>query len=388
MLWESRDPLRTPEAIVGVTPRGATLFLDVRGPWAGRLFGTTIRASSKTFAARSAIGNVPVDRLRSANLFELHAYFLGTGRWAGMSASKDSWNPDKGKLREWTVTLTEGETLRSRINGGREIMISTKWRVEGPEDQRTLSAPVTIGCVARRPVELRDLLQPVLAAQDLLSFVFNGFVAATDGAVRLDSKPGDGGFELTPSFWSGALMVRSPAAQALGRSIDFPLVDLQTLGGIDGLGRWIRLALSHPRAVRALWSPYREGRGSAAMSMMDVATSIEYWVNANRHRAAWANVPGKNRARPLVNHCGRAFSNWVGDTDIWADTFWDAYNSLKHDPSFDPAPSELIDLAESARHMLGAALLNRAAGSMAPSREVFDHPRLSFLGSRLRERFA
>lgn len=51
--------------------------------------------------------------------------------------------------------------------------------------------------------------------------------------------------------------------------------------------------------------------------------------------------------------------------------FWDHYNGLKHNPSFQPDPHEVRVLAESGYLLLVAELLDRVAGSKEPARKLF-----------------
>jgi hypothetical protein len=72
----------------------------------------------------------------------------------------------------------------------------------------------------------------------------------------------------------------------------------------------------------------------------------------------------------------------------WSKGFWDAYTHLKHNVSYDPDPQETWDLAVSGRYLLAASLLDRAAGTRAPSSSIFRHYWLNRTRDRLRERFA
>jgi hypothetical protein len=380
-----------PEAIIGVLPDDAVMFLEVHGPFRSVRFGGAARASSKRYLARTVIGHVPVDSLRTTRLLSLQAHFHGIGRWAGMSASRESSKHDgSGRLKEWGVHLTGGNEQATRLAGARTLIVSTTWAVEGPTDRRTISAPVIIGCRSRRPTTVERLLQPLMRSQELLGLAFDGFVAAAGGIANLDVNrtDDDDRLDTTPSMWSGALMARPPSVSP-PRSMDtIPLFTLRTLGGIQGLSRWIRLCETHPRATRSVTAPYREGRRSAAIALIEVAASFEYWVSANRP-ARWAEAARSSRrwAHGIAQRSGQSFMSWVGDSDAWAASFWRTYNLLKHEHTFDPDPLELSDLAESGRYLMMAVLLNRIAGSKGPSRAVFRHPRLHDLGYRLRSRF-
>lgn len=130
---------------------------------------------------------------------------------------------------------------------------------------------------------------------------------------------------------------------------------------------------------------YRQGRASAAVIVMEVAAAVEYWVRANLP-TAWAESAVKSRrwVQALADRCGKPFADWVRNPEAWARAFGGAYNRLKHEPTYEPELMELADLAESARYLLGAAILDRAARSRAPTRAIFRHHRLNSLGVRLR----
>ncbi|MDP9301941.1 MAG: hypothetical protein M3P43_13775 [Actinomycetota bacterium] len=378
-----------PTALLGALADEAAMFLEVIDAQRNTRFGGS-RASSKRYLARTAIGGVPVDRLRTPSLQELHAHFHGIGRWAGMSATKEDWDSDDGRVKEWSVTLSGSEDLTHPLTGGRELVLSTTWRVDGPTDRRTISAPVSIGFKSHRPVDVWELLQPILQVQDLLSFTYEGFVAADGGSARLDLDPAEKErHNQAPTVWNGALMVRSPVVTAPRSVNERSLFHLETIGGIAGLARWTRLSSTHPRATRPLVARYRQGRASAALTVMEVAAAIEYWAKANRP-AVWADSAVKNKkwVQALADRCGKAFADWVGGPEPWAKAFWGSYNRLKHEPTFEPDALELTDLAESARYLLGAVMLDRVALTKTPSRSVFKHYRLDGLGARLRDRYA
>lgn len=378
-----------PTALLGVMADEAAMFLEVIDAGRNTRFGGS-RASSKRYLARTAVGGVPVDRLRTPSLKELHAHFHGIGGWAGMSATKENWGSEDGRVKEWSVALSDTEDLSHRLSGGRALVLSTTWRVDGPTDKRTISAPVSLGCMSSRPIDVWELLQPVLQIQDLLSFAYEGFVAADGGSAHLDLEPAEEErLSQTPSLWNGALMVRSPAATAPKSMNERPLFHLETIGGIAGLTRWIRLSAAHPRATRPVVARYREGRPSAALTLMEVAAAVEYWAKANRP-AAWADSAVKHRkwVQALADRCGKAFADWVGDPDTWARAFWGSYNGLKHEPTFGSDARELVDLAESARYLLAAVMLDRVALTKAPSRAIFKHYRLDGLGARLRNLYS
>jgi hypothetical protein len=118
--------------------------------------------------------------------------------------------------------------------------------------------------------------------------------------------------------------------------------------------------------------------------VLELAAAMEYWVKVNRP-ALWAQTAF---AQAIAGKGGTAFKKWAGNPIAWANAFWKTYNRLKHEVAYQPDPAELADLAASARFLLGGTLLDRAAGTRAPSRAIFRHYRLNGLGQRIRDRYA
>jgi len=164
---------------------------------------------------------------------------------------------------------------------------------------------------------------------------------------------------------------------------EWPLFDLATLGGPPAVARWINLVTAHRRAVAPVVNPYRIGLSTAALTLLEVAAAIEYWVRVNRP-AKWAST---KFADAVAARVGAPFADWVGDPEKWSASFWRTNNLLKHEPDVQPEPELISALARSGRHLLAAALLDRVAGSKAPSKRVFKSHQLNDLGSQLRERF-
>lgn len=172
-----------------------------------------------------------------------------------------------------------------------------------------------------------------------------------------------------------------PPGVALAKMTSVPLFDLATIGGPTALRRWIAIADRHPRAVAPVVNIYRQGEPAPSLALLEAAAGIEYWVKSHRP-AAWTSQKGF--ATALSRRVGRAFATWTGDPDSWAKLFWDANNKLKHEPTYAPDPTELMDLAVSGRYLLAAAILDQVARSKSASRAIFASHRLVRLGHRLR----
>jgi hypothetical protein len=263
-------------------PDEAVLLLHVIGPFATHRFAGS-RASSKRYMTQTVIGGVPADSVRSQHFRAVRAHFLGIGRWAGLSASQETWERgEDGKVRGWSARLHGGSEQFHGLSRGRRLVISTTWTVGGPTDNRTISAPVSIGCESRRLLPIERLLQPVLATQDLLSFAFGGFVLAESGTAQPDVDHRDGVSSL-PTLWNGQLMVRSPAVTER-QPKDLPLFGLQALGGIAGLARWLRLVSASPRATQPVVARHRLGATSASVAVLELAAAMTTGLGPIGHR--------------------------------------------------------------------------------------------------------
>jgi hypothetical protein len=380
--WTS-TPEQIPQGFLGSLAESAVLLLEAEDvSWRTQIGNA--KASSGRYHVRTVVLDIPFDRVRSQKLYEMQADFLGIGRLVGLRVIREEAEvAADGRTRSVTISLGKSTESVVRLPRGRELFLTTGWSVLGPEDDRRVLGPVSIGCRVRKPTDVWELEEPLLFAQDLLGFARQGFVAAIGGDVTLDVRPlDDPRRERTPGYWSRFLMTAPGDAARSGTQR--PLFYFDDIGGVRGIARWIKLYEAHPRAVTPIVGPYRWGFTNAATTILEVAAGMEYWVNAHKG-SGW--VQGKNRGRKvhvIAAHVGTAFRQWVGDTDKWATLFWETYNSLKHEPSFKPVHSDLADLARSGRHLLGAELLNRVAGSKAPGRRIFESGDLHSLGARLR----
>ncbi|MER5648106.1 HEPN domain-containing protein [Streptosporangium sp. NPDC002524] len=371
-----------PRGIAAMLSERSILLLEAQ--WAGSTQRSGYRVSSRRYRARTAIGRIPVDELQSSKLLGITANFHGIGTWAGLTATEESHESNKdGRLESWTVTLKSPPSTNHGTSRGRILSLSTTWKVGGAEDRRQLSAPVSITCKSVRPRDLWDLLQPVLHIQNMLNLAWEGFVTASSGSAELHLKTNATSKEDHPELWNGALMVPLAGVSSPKAINERPLFTLETVGGIAGLARWIKLCDTYPRAVGPVVNLYRFGPATSEASLLAVAAGIEYWVKCNRP-ALWAN---KHFTKALAGHVGKPFSQWVGDPDAWADDFWKTYNKLKHEITYVVDPRKLSDLVRSGRLLLGADLLNRVARTKEPSRWLFHSHRTYNLGERLRDRY-
>lgn len=297
-----------------------------------------------------------------------------------MRTGEEHWeHDDDGLVKGFSLALTTHESQTAALPNSRQLTLSSEWSVEGADDRRVITAPVSVTCEAKRPRPTWDLLQPLVHVQDLLNLAYQGSVLAASGAGIADLEPAQRPGIDRSAMWSSLLMTAHPNARE-AKLNDLPLFSLRAIGGLPGVRRWIALCARHPRATTPVVGPLRRGSSTADVTVRDVAAGMEYWVKSNRP-AAWA-MP-KKYAEVLAQRLGTQFTTWVGDSERWATEFWKANNYLKHEPGYEVEDQYLIDLAVSGRYVLLASLLNRIAGSRLPGRQLFENYRLGELGRRL-----
>ena len=314
----------------------------------------------------------------------MKARFLGVSRWAGMSAITETVEWDEfSRGKSWTARAESPDAVRSRLRGGGSLLVEAGWRTEGETDRRVVAAPIEISCVYPSARPVWSVLEPLVRVQDLLSFLYGGFISAHSGTVSLHLRTSaEPEMELPPALWNGLLMDPSPTAPSLPRNAD-ALMTLQQLGGPRGLARWVHLSTTYPRAVRPFLNHYRYGSTTTELGVMEAAAGIDYWVNAHARSAAWAKGGGSHTER-LALHLGRAFKGWVSDPVEWAELLRTTNNKLKHDPNAALDPQLLADLALSAQLVLAAATLNEVARTKGPGTAIFTSYRFDRLRQRMR----
>lgn len=371
-----------PSGIIGVLPDEGVLLLEAAGRSGSRAFGAP-RAWSKRYATRTVIGRAPVDQLRSFDVRSVSAQFFGVGVWAGLGALEHRYetHPGSNLLASASITAKTVDVVEEARLGGLSLALTATWSIDGPEDRKRISSPVVVTVRSRRPRPAQGFTEALLAVQDLLGLCLGGFVPVEAASCELDVLPfPNADREPKPALWHGPLMTVTQNAPGPSET-QFPLVDLATIGGARGLARWITIAQKYPRAVQPVVRPYRFGSSTAIVSLLEVGAAIEHWVKAHRP-ADWA----KDRLyyNVLARHVGRPFETWAGSADAWGSRFSRIYNGLKHGDDYNPSIAEIQDMLISGRYLLAASVLNRCAGSKAPSRAIFEHHRIARTGHRLR----
>jgi hypothetical protein len=380
-------PRTTPNTLVAASEVGGTLFFDITRVREHNIMGG-VRASTRHYRAGGVIvGFAPPD-LNTTRIYSMNAYFPGLTWWSNVRGNADSAHRGgDGRPRSWTTTVAAAEEQRSSLSRTHALALSTHWSVSGPDDDRRVFAPLEISSVSKRPLDWWQHTVVLSSVQDLISLAYDGYVAADGGDVELDvttdAKPSS-----VPKLWSADLMERRAGIAAPKAMTEIPLFRYETVGGIDGLKRWVRLCQEHGRATAPVVAKYRIGTSAVESRLNDVANAIEYWVNYHkRARRAWATPIGKKdwHSKRLARHVGKPFEEFVGDVEKWGNRFWDRYGDLKHDSSLKYDANEIYLLAESGRILLACALLNRTALNKVPSKIICQSHRIHDLGTGIRK---
>ncbi|WP_432957689.1 hypothetical protein [Micromonospora haikouensis] len=366
-----------PSVITGATDAGGIMLLDIAGTGRTANFGGSA-ASIMRYRARTLVTGLDISKVRNSKLRSLSAHYFGISSWFNISATKEEWHhhPGSARLKAFSLSVDTIDNQSATLPNGRKLTVTAYWRISGPSDQRSIHAPISMGCSAQRAKSIQQLRQPLLRAQDLISLAFGGHVTAANGQAVPDLKDGSQP-DVTPAAWDYHLMARAPGVQPV-KEKDLPYFYCVDIGGPAGVARWIALCQNHPRAIRPLVERFRLGKPSAPLRLMEVAAGMEYWVNVNRGARVWARVRCPQRrhgcgfAWPIASYVGPDFADWCGgDSHAWAQRFWSTYNKLKHDPAA-VDEYEISLLADTGHLLLTAAILRRIAGSRKPAKRIFE----------------
>jgi hypothetical protein len=361
---------RIPGSLLAISEVGGTIAFDITRV-GGNINVGGPKASSRHYFCRAIAVGFSGDELKSSRMYEMAAYFPGLQHWSAITGSKSQVEHDEHhRPTVINTTIKAAPEQITRFSNKQKLVVSTHFEVTGPEDDQRAYTPLSISSITDSPVDWRIHMNVLLSVQNLISLCWDGFVRADGGYVRLDlAEPEEAS---NAKLWSQRLMELPPAVQPPTSSSSFPLVRYETLGGVDGLRRWVTLAEAHPRAVGPLTSRNRVARSVVVESVLqDICVAIEYWVNYHKStKRAWAKPQTErdNQAERLARHIGTDFAEFVGDPQKWARSLWKHYGDLKHKPTLRYDPNELHLLAASARILLTSALLNRVAGTKSPTR--------------------
>lgn len=215
---------------------------------------------------------------------------------------------------------------------------------------------------------------------------YQGFVVADVGTADVEVKQEDP-LGRSAELWLGPLMTVPPGSKAPKSMNEFPVFNLQDIGGVRGVDAWAELTRKYGRATGPISKIYRYGSGLAVETRcMEIAAAIDYWSEIHRRAGAvWAAKTNGTLTQVLAKFVGPAFEEFVGDIQVWSKIFRDTYNRIKHEPVFSYDPEDVHTVTRSAEILLQSALLNRISRNKRMTRIVCESHRNYNIGMAVRE---
>jgi hypothetical protein len=386
----NRDRLPLPDAIYAMTNVTRSIFFDIAGVSQSNVMGE--RASTQTVRTRGVIVNVPLAALKNDKFLTVELEIPQVTRWAGLTSIREEIVPPSGnRAKQYKAETVDVEPLELDIRRGFRLKLDSTWHADGPDDRRTINAPLVVGTSSRTPRKWHDHLVPLLAVQDLINLAHEGFVPAEQARVEFKMED-DGQPRESATLWNSRLMAlpRQGGVSGPKSMTEVPLFYLGHIGGVQGLRNWIRLDHQHGRATGPITNTYRYGHTGVEVHLIELAVGMEYWTNLHKKLGrVWAQP---RRLRKKMNeplpmsigrHVGPAFADFVGDLDKWSQLFWGTYTSLKHAPSYEYDPRDIQVLGDTGRLLLIGELLNRVAGNRTPMEAIAKSHRTQWLKQKV-----
>ena len=375
-----------PEALVGLTTTGVVLVTQLRSITETGIFASERPATVRFKAGVLASKLGQTDKLRSPKFLYSAMRIPDVLTWAGLAASSTEIEYDgaSSRVKSARIELLAHDEVQSvRLGAGLSLELRSDWRTSNEMEQRVVGTSLLVGCRSVKGHRAEDAVRVLEHVQDLLHLAYDGYVTAETGVSEADSP----NLRERGEFWSGQLMVAPQAATKANLRLE-PLFTLADLGGIRGLGRWVKLAETDWRAVSAVTAPYSSGGRTAVEYLLSVGAAIEYWVTQSvRAGRLERGLKSKQIPKALGEGLGSAWSSFVGDNGRWAAQFWDAYIQFKHNRGGTaPTAAEVYNLALSGRIVLECTLLDYVARNKKSSRSYLENHRLDRgVGQALRE---
>lgn len=390
---KNRGRLALPDTIYAVTNVTRSIFFDIAGISQSNVMGE--RASTQTVRTRGVIVNVPLRAIKNDKFLAVELEIPQVTRWAGLTSIRETATKPKGsRSKQFKAETVDVEPLELDIRPGFKLKLDSTWHVDGPDDRRTINAPLVVGTSSRTPRKWHDHLIPLMAVQDLINLAHEGFVPAEQARVEFNIED-DGQPRESATLWNSRLMAlpRRGGVSSPESMTEVPLFYLGHIGGVQGLRNWIRLDAKYPRATGPLTNTYRYGETGVEVHLIEIAVGMEYWTRLhNEHfKRAWAKPRKrgkKNEPLPMAmgRYVGPAFTDFVGgNLDAWVDLFWGTYNKLKHEHGFGYDPYDIETLGDTGALLLLGALLNRIAGNRIPMEVITSSHRTHKLKERVQK---
>lgn len=254
----------------------------------------TINVIRLSFA--TVVTGPDISTVESAGIVEAGVLFPNQMEWA--SYLRPDW-----RYRHNDDPLGEGCSLdfptysESNLAIGRGMRLAVRGTWLGGYDLEQLHIPSgpTLKLSAKTPTPTAEFIKTFLSLQDLISICWDGRVAPTPGAGRVNAAQ-----EKLGLFYSRYLAEPYPAP--LAKLHNAPIVTLEHLGGPRAFVRWLALGRYFERATRGVSEGLYVG-SSVEVRLLNIMAATEYWVGRHKHSPLWkkANRSGAKNPAPSTH---------------------------------------------------------------------------------------
>ncbi|MCR6032075.1 hypothetical protein GGQ22_11540 [Nocardioides sp. zg-579] len=345
-------------AVGGSTEAGDILLVDLRtrGDGPGQL-----RVAKYT--AHGVLVEVDLTLVDADHVAAVQFAYHGLHNWLPERIYKDDPLIEDGKLVGWSAELRYAKGITVPLDDGFTLRFSTGWNVGGEFDRRTFATPLNVTVESKERRSIREHIGRLDAVHALLNIAHRERVQAFGGSARL-TEDSD-----WCAFWETTFMSKDGTHDV---AHFFPYFGLDEIGGITAVARWIDIARGHRRAVTPVVRHVLEPSQTPEARLLSTAAAMESWIAAHRRSQAWAKkVENEDLPGAIIRTVDPSWNDWIGDSDEWLRQFWASYNHVKHRPEDDLDPNLVNALEIAGRWLLTAAVLDKCAGNMEPSRHLF-----------------
>lgn len=355
------DDPNNSNTVFGITEAG-TVLAPIRSYQRSSTPGE-VRLEVVRWRATNLLINAPYEEVNDDTVAATKLFYLGLGSWSGRPAHVDEPISDEGE-RGWRIEVRNEPERTIALDSDFELTINHGWTLTGPPDNRSLNRPLKIGFRSIKRQPLAEHVVRLDAVHGLLSVAHRDPITAATGIAQLDPDS-----RKRAVLWDDTMTndLVEPSTN------EFPIFTLADINDLSGLAAWVKVCLTHPRAVLPIVRHHLFQNQTPESRLLSTAAALEYWTasNARNLNARWAKkVPKSQVPKAIGGSVSDTWSDWIGDAGRWADLFYGTYNQLKHTAHL--ADLVVVDALEySGRWLLTASILDQCAGSSAPSERIF-----------------
>jgi hypothetical protein len=374
--WDSAGDGSTPErgypeSMVAILGSGPVYFSDQRSRTDFPLY-TDRKIHVIRLRFGTATTGAHVNTIEADGIILAEAIFPNQLLWSAYKLLEWRWRNASEPLGEgYSLDFEKTAATKLAIGGGMTLTVKPTWRGDREVEQLRIPSGLSLALSSALPEPTAMYVETLEWLQDLIGLCWDGRVIPIPGVGQVNAAQDE-----TGKFWSQRLL-ETHNSQLADLTSPFPAVRLEDLGGPRAFLRWIILCRYASRATRGVSEGLYVG-ASVETRVLNTMSAVAYWVGRHRGSEPWARVHLSNRHTKnelwrLVKHYLPLFEDWVGDGELFSKRLWWDYDQLRHDPSHEVDYGLLHAFTIAARLMLIASLLDKVAGSTAPSEKIVKH---------------